>query len=501
MNDLSWIAHAVIYQINLRALAAREPRNPIEAFSETAPAESPLAYLTDHLDVFGSLGVTVLHLMPPFLMGIEKRKGIGSPYAARDYFSIDPEWGSLAEFRRWVQRAHALGFKVIVGMVPNHSSRDHRWVQEHPEYYVRNENGEALFDLDWSDTAKLDYTNPGLRAAMIEVYDFWLSPQPGDPDQSGVDGFRIDMAHFINDPGFWNQATAKLRQRHPDRELLFMAECYGTVKNIDLFQRGFNAAYDDLFYKLGQYFYGVDPEGRSRLIRTDPKAHYNEDFQAIAALRIQAGIAAAVRHALRAYDFYPAEAPTPRVARYVDNHDEGRGVYRFGSEASRVLMALAFLSERSMPFLLTGQEFGAANRPSIHERMQPCDKGCRVEMADGGERSKEGVEFEGNVYARSIQERQAWLAFFRELIALRKAETALISGRTEWLPTLPDDPEGNVLRFDRVLGNRRIRCLVNLSHMPQTMPQPEKYPILFSNTENPSDAPLHAFEIRVVSAG
>ena len=219
---------------------------------------SPLAYLAEHLDTIKKLGVTVLHLMPPFPMGKLLRKGIGSPYAVRDYKAVDEEHGSIEELKALVESAHREGLKIILGMVPNHTSRDHVWAKAHPDYYVKAPDGTMAYDIDWTDTAKLNYEEPSLREAMIDVYDYWLSFL-GNND--GFDGFRVDMAHFINDLTFWNDALPTLKNGHSNRQLLFMAECYGMENNIDLFARGFNAAYDDDFYKCGLYFYGSGQEG------------------------------------------------------------------------------------------------------------------------------------------------------------------------------------------------------------------------------------------------
>ena len=83
MDD--WIRGAINYQVNLRSLAAREPRNAIEAANEQELASSPLAYLARNISILAELGITVPHIMPPFPMGKSVRKGIGSPYSVRNY--------------------------------------------------------------------------------------------------------------------------------------------------------------------------------------------------------------------------------------------------------------------------------------------------------------------------------------------------------------------------------------------------------------------------------
>ena len=467
-----WISSAVIYQINLRSLAAREPRNAIEAAREKPATLSPLAYVAANLPAIKKLGVNVLYLMPPYPMGVEGRKGIGSPYSIRDFRAVEPEYGTPAELAELVHRAHKLHLRIILDITPNHTSRDHAWISSHPEFYVKNAQGGIFYDCDWSDTAKLDYTNPALRQEMIAVYDHWLGilgpDSNGKPD--GVDGFRLDMAHFINDKSFWNEAVPKLRALHPDRELLFLAECYGTQNNIDLFARGINAAYDDDFYKVCQYLYAVDEAGVS-VIMPSPDVQKNSDFLDKYEAFKAGGIAAAVETALLNYEsILPPGDEAPRLARYTDNHDEGRGTYRFGEGAVRAVNQLIFLSNHCIPFLLTGEEFGAVNRPSIHGRMHPCDKGRRL-LRDGKVLLEEGIEFEGNLFARGFERRAGWHSFFKELILLRLKTKELTRGKFMLIDAgeTCEPAARTVVAFERRLRRSGVRCAVNLGPEPREL--------------------------------
>ena len=469
----SWLSSAILYQVNLRSLAAREPRNAVEAATEKPLAESPLAYLTKNLPRLRRLGFNVVYLLPPYPIGHFARKGIGSPYASSDFTAVEPEYGSKAEILALIRRAHALKLKVIFDITPNHTARDHVWMTEHPDYYVKAADGSAFFDCDWSDTAKLDYTNPALRQAMIQVYDHWLSvlgpDEHGQPD--GIDGFRLDMAHFINDKSFWDEALPVLRARHPQRDLLFMAECYGFGNNLDLFARGMDAAYDDDFYKLCQYAYAVDGAGNS-MIRLSEDAHHNHDFHPVLEAWQDGGLAAAAGRILMQYEEAAPKFPGPHfTARYTDNHDEGRGLYRFGPGGFRAMNVLAFLAPRTLPFLLTGEEFGALDRPSIHARCQPCDKGRRIVGADGREYRQEGVELEGNLFDRGLEARQHWYQFFKELVALRRKHRPLTDGACAILDVGEDapPPARTVVAFDRKLGRQLVRCAVNLGPEPRKL--------------------------------
>lgn len=462
----NWIPSAVIYQINFRSLALREPGNAFEAMREKPLAESPIAYTTRQLSALRKFGVNVLYIMPPYPMGKAGRKGIGSPYASCDFMRIEEEHGSLEEMKHLVRRAHKLGFKVIFDITPNHTSRDHVWISEHPEYYVKRDNGEIFYDLDWSDTAKLDYTSPGLREAMLSVYDYWLSflgpDADGHPD--GVDGFRLDMAHFINDKSFWNEAMPVLKERHASRQLLFMAECYALVNNLDLFERGINAAYDDDFYKCCQFLYGMTENTFESRIIPDPAMEENYDFRDRCAAFKEHGIAGAFETAITNYAWRLKGADDPHVARYTDNHDEGRGMYLFGEGAVRAVNALIFMAPNTMPFIYTGEEFGALNRPPIHDRMNPIGKCRRLVNPEGKVRYEQSVEFEGNVWLRGHAERRSIYEYFQTLIKLRLKHPALTRGNFKLLDAGEDAPATGraVVAFKRTYRGKTLHCAVNL---------------------------------------
>ena len=462
----NWIPSAVIYQINLRSLAHREPRNAFEAAKEKPLDESPLAYVTRHLPVIRKLGANVLYLMPPYPIGHAFRKGIGSPYSIQNFKAIEPEYGTLDDMALLVRRAHKLGFNVIFDITPNHTSRDHVWISEHPEYYVKRENGDIFYDCDWSDTAKLDYTQPELRKAMEGIYDYWLSflgtDEKGNP--SGIDGFRLDMAHFINDKSFWNEVMPVLKQRHASRQLLFLAECYGLNNNLDLFERGINAAYDDDFYKNCQYLYGVTEEIYETRIVPEEGLEKNQDYRDRYQAFLTDGIAGAFETAILNYESRISGDDAPHVARYTDNHDEGRGMYLFGEGAVRAVNALIFLSPHTMPFLLTGEEFGALNRPPIHDRMNPIGKRRRILSPEGKVRGQESVEFEGNICLRQFEDRQSLYRYFQELIRLRSKFNALTKGSYEpWdAGEVAPRNQKSVIAFTRRYRQQKLLCAINL---------------------------------------
>ena len=204
-----------------------------EVFVRSFTPEGTLRAATARLDSVRALGVDVVWLMPIYPVGELNRKGrLGSPYAVRDYTAVDPRLGTLADARALVARAHALGMRVVLDWVANHTAPDHAWVSAHPEWYTAGADGARPVPpagTDWFDTADLDYAAPGLAEAMTAEMAFWVR-------DVGVDGFRCDVAGMVPE-AFWTPAIAQLRGLKPD--LFLLAE----ASDAWLGRAGFDASY------------------------------------------------------------------------------------------------------------------------------------------------------------------------------------------------------------------------------------------------------------------
>ncbi|HEU4885582.1 MAG TPA: alpha-amylase family glycosyl hydrolase [Longimicrobium sp.] len=202
----AWSRGASIYEINVRQYTP----------------EGTFAALQRHLPRLDSLGVDILWLMPVQPIGIKNRKGgLGSYYSIRDYTAINPEYGTEADFKRFVNAAHARGMRVILDWVANHTAHDHAWIAEHPGWHDRAPDGRVLNardnegrETDWTDVAELNYANADMRRAMIGEMRWWLT-------EMGIDGFRDDVAGGVP-MDFWMEANAALRAVKPD--IFFLAE-------------------------------------------------------------------------------------------------------------------------------------------------------------------------------------------------------------------------------------------------------------------------------------
>ena len=205
--DTSWVARSALYEVFVQ---------------DFSPAGN-FRGVINGLDRIQASGANVLWVMPIHPIGVLDRKGsLGSPYAARDYRAINPAYGTAADFRALLAAVHARGMKIILDWVPDHTSPDHAWVKEHPDYYMRNERGEPSVPrepdgklTDWTDVVQLDYGNAEVRREMIATMRWWLQ-------EFDLDGFRVDVAGFIpND--FWREAVPAIRAAVP-RRILLLAE-------------------------------------------------------------------------------------------------------------------------------------------------------------------------------------------------------------------------------------------------------------------------------------
>ena len=153
--------------------------------------------------------------MPIHPIGMEKRKGsMGSYYAVQDYKAVNPEHGTMEEFKALVDAAHAKGMKVIIDWVANHTAWDNVWLANHPEWYTKDSAGNNVPPVaDWSDVMDLNYDNTEMRQEMINSMKFWLT----DAD---IDGFRCDVAEMVP-TDFWVEARKQLDGVKP---IFFLAE-------------------------------------------------------------------------------------------------------------------------------------------------------------------------------------------------------------------------------------------------------------------------------------
>ncbi len=311
VEEPDWTRNAVVYELNTRQ----------------ATAEGTFAAAEKKLPDLKELGVDVVWLMPVYPIGEKGRKGtLGSYYAIKDYCDINPEFGTLQDFDRFVGTAHDLGLKVIIDWVANHTSPDHPWVTEKPaDWYVRDAEGNTIVEYDWTDIAKLNYGSKEMRAEMEKCMRFWLD--------RGIDGFRCDVAYQVPQD-FWADAFSKFRSEY-SRRLYFLAE----GEEAWLHEAGFDATYA---WKLHHLLNDI-AQGKAA---ADSIVRYVE-WNAAA---------------------YPSNGC--RLS-FTSNHDEnswsGTEYERMG-DAWKAMAVLCWTLPNAQPLIYTGQEVGYNHRFEFFEK-------------------------------------------------------------------------------------------------------------------------------------
>lgn len=183
-----WTKNLTIYEVNLRQYSTSGSFRDFEK----------------HLPRLQEMGVGILWFMPVQPIGIKNRKGkLGSYYSVSDYIAVNPEFGTMDDFKSLVKAAHQKGMYVIIDWVANHSSWDNILITGHPGYYTKDSTGKIISPVpDWTDVADFNYDNKGLRRYMIDAMKFWLK-------ETDIDGFRCDVAGMVP-VDFWNEVRPAL---------------------------------------------------------------------------------------------------------------------------------------------------------------------------------------------------------------------------------------------------------------------------------------------------
>jgi len=218
VQHVEWSKNAVIYEANIRQYS-RE--GTFKAFEKDLPR-------------IKSLGIDIIWLMPINPIGEKNRKGkLGSYYSVKDYRKINPEFGTINDFKSLVKATHNLGMKIIIDWVPNHTSWDNVLIASHPEYYLKDSTGKFVSPFDWTDVIRLDYAKPDTRRYMTETMKWWLK-------ETDIDGFRCDVAHMVP-VDYWNECRQTLDSV---KQIFFLAESDQPF----LHEKAFDMTYDWRFF-------------------------------------------------------------------------------------------------------------------------------------------------------------------------------------------------------------------------------------------------------------
>jgi alpha-glucosidase len=488
MQAARWWQIGVIYQIYPRSFQDGDG----DGVGDLCGVAQRLPYLVE-------LGVDAIWLSPIFTSPMHD-----FGYDIADYRDIDPLFGTLADFDSLLALAHALGLKVILDLVPNHTAESHPWFTESrsardnskrdwyiwrdaaadggpPNNWLSNFGGSAWqFDRRTSQyyyhaflpaQPDLNWRNPHVRAAMHDVMRFWL--------RRGVDGFRVDVLwHLIKDDQFRdNPANPDFRPGDPPHHALvplYTADRPEVHDVIGEMRRVVEEFSDRVL--IGEIYLPIE-----RLV-----AYYGRDLAGVH-LPFNFSLLSAPWHArsiAKLIDEYEAALPPNGWPNWVlGNHDRPRIASRVGIEQARVA-AMLLLTLRGTPTLYYCDEIGMQNISIRPDQVRdPFEQnvpglglgrdGCRTPMQWNASRhagfsdSEPWLPLPDPSGRENVEDQRrdstSLLQLYRRLIALRRTRPALLFGAYR-----PIAATGDLLMFVRELAGERLLVALNLGGEPTT---------------------------------
>jgi cyclomaltodextrinase / maltogenic alpha-amylase / neopullulanase len=309
-NPPEWSYNQTIYEVNVRQ------------FSQ----EGTFTAVKNDLPRLKELGVGILWLMPIHPIGQVNRKGsLGSYYSVKDYFDVNPEFGSKDDFRALVEATHAHGMYLILDWVANHTAWDNPITLTNPEFFETDENGNFIppRGTDWDDVIQLDFGNPDVWDYMISALRYWV-------EEFNIDGYRADVADLVPTP-FWERARAELDSIKP---VFMLAEAETPEHHYASFDMSYSWRMHHLFNAIAR---GEEPVSKLDEYLAEDRQRFLSN-----AFRMQ----------------------------FTSNHDENSWngtVFERMGDAVKTFAVLASTME-GMPLLYNGQEAGMSKRLEFFEK-------------------------------------------------------------------------------------------------------------------------------------
>ena len=291
------------------------------------------------LDHIKSQNYDLIYLLPIHPIGKERRKGsVGSPYSISNYYEVNPDYGTMDDFKRLLSEVHQRDMKLMIDIVFNHTSHDADYTKTNPEWYYRKEDGSFSNRVgDWWDIIDFKFEdNLELEDELINVLMHWA--------KLGVDGFRCDVAPLLP-LDFWVKARNMLNTINPN--LIYLSESVhlGFIKYLrDL---GYEAYSDSEIYQAFDICYDYDI--------FDDFINYFKQGESIQKW---------IDNLIKQEGAYPSNYVK---LRFLENHDQERiaKYIKNPSQLRSVSALLYFLKGATM--IYNGQECGATKRPDLFE--------------------------------------------------------------------------------------------------------------------------------------
>ncbi|AKQ45736.1 alpha-amylase [Rufibacter radiotolerans] len=426
--------------------------------------------MTGKLDYLKDLGVEAVWLMP-----INPSPSYHK-YDVTDYYGIHPDYGTLADFKTFLQEAHKRNIKVVMDLVINHSSNKHPWFQEalknpnspYREYYVWTHKSDPQSQREGRPTGAdsgntthwhkvegsdylyygyfydgmpdLNFDSPKLRDEIFKIGRFWLT-------EMGVDGFRLDAARHIfpderpyDNHRWWEYFRSEMLKANKDAYLV--GEVWAEANVVGPYLKGLPALFNfDMGYAISK---AVNEEKAGDLVANHKKI----------------------------IAFYQGINPQFIDATFLTNHDQNRIMSVVNADVNKAKMAAALLMTLpGSPYLYYGEEIGMMGKKPDELIREPFlwDNQAKDKSRTTWRKPQYSTEQAVAPVTTQVKEKNSILNHYKSFIRLRNQSKALTYGSVE--PITIDQP--SISAFVRTHENQSLLVLHNLSKETVTLTLPE----------------------------
>ncbi len=444
-GETYWWNDAVFYEIFVRSFFDSDG----DGIGDFAGMIEKLDYLNDGDPESGeSLGITGIWLMP-----IHESPSYHG-YDVLDYESVNSEYGTMDEFKAFLDAAHERGIKVIIDYVVNHSSSQHQWflnsqqnVDDYREYYYwrpdhpgyngpwgqnvwHSSGGEYYYGLFWGGMPDLNFNHEPLKQKIFDSAEFWLT-------EVGVDGFRLDAVMFIHKDGsqlqhvpetfeFWHEFNNHVKAANPDA--VTVGEAWTSTEQVIPYVSDdrIDIAFEfDLAYTMMD----VVRQGDARALEAQMQNVYDS------------------------YDFL-------QYATFLTNHDKDRVMSEFNDDSDRARTAAAiYLTLPGVPFIYYGEEIGMTGTkpdPDIRTPMQ-WTSDTHAGFTTGSPWRSVNSNFTNRNVELMDDDPESLLNWYRTLVHLRNDHISLRRGQYQNIP----NSENALYTFQRTYDDERLLVMIN----------------------------------------
>jgi len=401
--------------------------------------------ITAKLGYLADLGITGIWLTPIHPSPTYHK------YDIMDYTAIDPEYGTIDDFKRLVKEAHKRRIKIIMDFVVNHTSNRHPWFLQasgKPSFYkdfyswsdtIKNtpnwhqnmlNPGLKYYGFFWEGMPDLNYDNQNVRNEIKSAGRFWLK-------EAGIDGFRIDAAQHIYDATEVSKNVAWWKEFKSD---MLVVNPYGFFLGEVWNKDSVVAAY--LGDALSACFnFDLSKELTNAIVK---KNHSN-----------------LAEHLIHIRDMYKKSYPAFMDVTFISNHDQDRYRSTFGNDTTQTIQAFTVLMTLpGIPFLYYGEELGMTGKFPDHYRREP------MMWADAFK-----TTWEKPVYSlpdsimtaeEQLKRPNSFLSRYKNLISLRKSDPIFANGEMSAC-TVKQATDAGLLGYDIEYNKRKVTVIHNIT--------------------------------------